>query len=283
MSETYCGKICSECTEKEILNCPGCKAGPGRLFGGDCEIARCCRDKGQEACGTCDLKWNCDIFRSRGRQQDDRKRKIEAGLRQRQAVAEIAPVLGRWLWVLFWLVVPASIAGLMESDTVAEIAPKVFSAGRILSTACNFAYGIVLLFVSFKEDRYRTAGICDILGVGGLLAIRSVFGDATWTMFLILPLTIVSLVGVYNEYMAHGDVLTGIDDDLSAKWKNLWKWYIGMYLGIFGGIFVEIIIPILGVLIIIATALGTIAVSILKLVYLYKTAKLFRDYQTDAS
>lgn len=28
MAETYCGKTCAECTQKEILNCPGCKAGP---------------------------------------------------------------------------------------------------------------------------------------------------------------------------------------------------------------------------------------------------------------
>ena len=31
MAETYCGKSCAECSKRDILNCPGCKAGPGRL------------------------------------------------------------------------------------------------------------------------------------------------------------------------------------------------------------------------------------------------------------
>ena len=48
MAETYCGKSCAECTKKEQLNCSGCKAGPGRQFGGDCELAKCVRDKGHE-------------------------------------------------------------------------------------------------------------------------------------------------------------------------------------------------------------------------------------------
>ena len=52
MAETYCGKSCAECTKKEELNCMGCKTGPGRPFGGDCELAKCVRDKGHETCET---------------------------------------------------------------------------------------------------------------------------------------------------------------------------------------------------------------------------------------
>ena len=53
MAETYCGKICAECAQKETLNCSGCKAGPGRQFGGDCKLAKCCRAKGHQECATC--------------------------------------------------------------------------------------------------------------------------------------------------------------------------------------------------------------------------------------
>ena len=42
MTENYCGKDCTRCSFKEALACVGCKTGPGRAFGGDCEIARCC-------------------------------------------------------------------------------------------------------------------------------------------------------------------------------------------------------------------------------------------------
>ena len=52
-----------------------------------------------------------------------------------------------------------------------------------------------------------------------------------------------------------------------------------MYGAMLGSILIIVIIPILGLLVTLAAAIGLIVVSILKLVYLYRTAKLFRDYQ----
>ena len=78
MSETYCGKNCVECTQKDALNCPGCKTGPGRQFGGDCELAICVRSKGHETCETCGFKGNCGTLRGRDHIPDYRIRKIEA-------------------------------------------------------------------------------------------------------------------------------------------------------------------------------------------------------------
>jgi hypothetical protein len=45
MAETYCGKTCTSCIQKEALNCPGCKVGPGRQYSGECALAKCCRNK----------------------------------------------------------------------------------------------------------------------------------------------------------------------------------------------------------------------------------------------
>lgn len=281
MTDTYCGKNCSECTQKEILDCPGCKTGPGRLIGGDCELARCCRSKGHEACDTCDFKWNCDTFRGKSSQLTERKRKMEAELLRQQGVAKRAPILGKWLWPLFWLIVPAIITGIMESDVVAAIAPGVFVVGSILSVVCRLVYCAILLKVSSEEERYRTAGICGLVGFFISMVVQFVFGGATWTVLRMLPAAIVSTVGEYNEYMAHSVVLTGCDDVLSAKWQSLWKWYIGMILGMFGSIVIMLLIPILGALLLLGGAIGICAVSITKLVYLYKTAKTFREYQPD--
>ena len=41
------------------------------------------------------------------------------------------------------------------------------------------------------------------------------------------------------------------------------------------------ILPLLGALGIIAAAIGLVVVSIMKLVYLYRTAKIFREYPTE--
>ena len=70
MAETYCGKSCIECAKKEILNCPGCKAGPGRRFGGDCRLAQCTREKGHEACETCGFRGECSNLKRREEMPD---------------------------------------------------------------------------------------------------------------------------------------------------------------------------------------------------------------------
>ena len=281
MAETYCGKTCAECTKKEQLNCSGCKGGPGRQFGGDCELSKCVRDKGHETCDTCGFKGNCGTLRSRESMPDYRIRKIEAEEQRKGAIAKRAPVLGKWLWIIFWLVIPSSIGSIMAHETTAKILPGLFMPGQIINAICSLIYGAILLKLGSEEDRYRTAGICALIaGASSALAamINGGSDGATWILIFTLPAAIVAIVGEYNEYMAHSAVLSGVDNELSEKWEVLWKWYIGLFAGIFGSILLMLIIPVLGAIAVIGATIGTVVVSILKLVYLYRTAKIFREY-----
>lgn len=281
MAETYCGKCCKDCAQKETLNCSGCKTGPGRQFGGDCELAKCIRSKGHESCDTCGFKGNCGTLRSRDSMPDYRRRKIEAEEQRKAAIAKRAPVLGKWLWIVFWLIIPSTIASFMTHETIVEYLPGLYLPGQILSAVCSLTYGLILVKLASEEDRYKTAGICALVCgvVSAVVAIISGTGEtATWTLIFTLPAAVVSFVGEYNEYMAHSIVLSGVDNELSEKWEKLWKWYICMFGAMIGSILVMLIIPILGALVILAAAIGTIVVSIMKLVYLYRTAKIFREY-----
>ena len=281
MAETYCGKTCAECTKKEQLNCSGCKAGPGRQFGGDCELSKCVRDKGHETCDTCGFKGNCGTLRSRESMPDYRIRKIEAEEQRKAAIAKRAPVLGKWLWIIFWLVIPSSIGSIMAHETTAKILPGLFMPGQIINAICSLIYGAILLKLGSEEDRYRTAGICTLIaGASSALAaiINGGSDGATWILIFTIPAAIVAIVGEYNEYMAHSAVLSGVDNELSENWEVLWKWYIGLFAGIFGSILLMLIIPVLGAIAVIGATIGTVVVSILKLVYLYRTAKIFREY-----
>ena len=281
MAETYCGKNCAECTKREELNCQGCKAGPGRQFGGDCELAKCVRDKGHETCETCGFKGNCGTLRSRDNMPDYRRRKIEAEAMRKAAIAKRAPVLGKWLWIIFWLIIPSSIGSIMAHETTAKIFPGLFMPGQIINAICSLTYGAILLKLGSEEDRYRTAGICALIAGGVSAVVAIITGtaeEATWTLLFTLPAAVVAMVGEYNEYMAHSAVLSGVDNELSEKWEVLWKWYIGLFLGMFGCIIVMLIAPVLGAIAILGCAIGTVVVSILKLVYLYRTAKIFREY-----
>ena len=281
MAETYCGKNCAECSKREELNCQGCKAGPGRQFGGDCELAKCVRDKGHETCETCGFKGNCGTLRSRESMPDYRIRKIESEKMRKAAIARRAPVLGKWLWIIFWLIIPSTIGSIMAHETTAKILPELFMPGQIINAICSLIYGAILLKLGSEEDRYRTAGICALIaGASSALAamINGGSDGATWILIFTIPAAIVAIVGEYNEYMAHSAVLSGVDNELSEKWEVLWKWYIGLFLGMLGCIIVMLILPILGAIAILGCAIGTVVVSILKLVYLYRTAKIFREY-----
>lgn len=163
MAETYCGKSCEDCTKKEQLNCSGCKTGPGRQFGGDCELAKCIRSKGHETCDTCGFKSNCGTLRSRDSMPDYRIRKIEDEEQRKAAIAKRAPVLGKWLWIIFWLIIPSTIGGLMANETTVEILPGLFTPGQIIDAICALTYGAILMKLGSEEDKYRTSGICALI------------------------------------------------------------------------------------------------------------------------
>ena len=77
MAETYCGKTCADCSQKETLSCPGCKAGPGKQYGGDCKLAKCCIEKGHQECSTCGFNGHCGTLHGRICMPDDRLKAIE--------------------------------------------------------------------------------------------------------------------------------------------------------------------------------------------------------------
>ncbi len=280
MAETYCGKSCAMCSEKEQQRCPGCKVGPGQRFEGDCEIAGCVRSKGHESCGSCGFQSTCGLFRGRDRAAEYRRKREDVARQQRQVAAARAPVVARSMQILFWLLVLTTVAGLVNNDTVAGYAPGLYWAGRLLCIALTAAYGLVLLRLEAEEDRYKTAGICTLAscGVNLLSALLGNYpGVRILVTLLAIPVAIAAMVGVYYEFTAHAIVLTGIDEAMSQNWEGLRKWYIGLRCAVVACVFVILIAPLLGLFAALVAAIGTLAVSILQLVYLHRSAQLCRN------
>ena len=192
---------------------------------------------------------------------------------------EDAAVLARWLWPLFWLIVPGTIAGLMSDDTLSAYWPGLVIPGEILGFLCTVAYSLFLLKLAGVNKRYRTAGICVLVSIVVSTPVTLLADGAGWTLAVLLPMAVVALAGEYQEYIGHAEVLEPVDLELSGKWRRLWKWYIGTYLALFAGIFVALIFAWLGLLVVLASAIGTLVVAILKLVYLWRTARTFREYE----
>lgn len=289
MSETYCGKSCADCSKKEELNCEGCRQGPGRLYQSDCDIVTCCKSKGHENCETCSFKDKpCSVLSNSSRMPEMRiqkrrdeavrlQRKQEVEERRQRELAHKSSVAGKWLWILFWLFVPSVVANILSMDSMATAAPAVYMFGQILSAVCSVVYGIVLLQVVSLNDRYHTAGWCTIVGAV-LYAFASIWNGANWTLVITIPASIVGLVGEYNEFTGHAEILMGVDQELSEKWVKLWKWDVGLLIATICCIVLVFISAVLGALVLLAATIGLGVVSIVKLVYLYRTAKVFREY-----
>lgn len=192
-------------------------------------------------------------------------------------MAHKSSVAGKWLWLLFWLFVPSAVANVLSMDSMATAAPAVYMIGQILSAVCGIAYGIILLQVVSLNDRYRTAGWCTIVGAV-FYAFASIWSGATWTLVITIPAAIVGLVGEYNEFTGHAEILIGVDQELSEKWIKLWKWDVGLLIAMICCIVLVFISAVLGAVLLLVSTLGLAVVSIAKLVYLYRMAKVFREY-----
>ena len=281
MEETYCGKTCAECGRRDELNCPGCKTGPGKPYDGDCILAKCTRGKGHETCATCIYSSTCGTLMGKNSIPDQRIRKIEAEKQHKAMLVKRSEIMGKWLWIMFWLMIGANVPALLSNDYFAQHLPGLYLAGAICGLLFNLACCLIFLKLGREYDGYRVAGILFLVGS----VISALRGTITWMnpdanglVLLSLPVAVISLAAIYQEYIAHSAVLNGVDDVLSEKWGALWRWYIRCYLGMFGCVVLMIFAPVLGAILLIADVIAMLVMSIMKIVYLYRTAKIFREY-----
>jgi len=186
-------------------------------------------------------------------------------------------LLGKWLWILFWLIVPNLIGGVLSSGMVTERIPALMFPGQLLRGGVGLAYAGILLKLKGCSDHYRISGWCCM--ISAVVNICDLFFsiEILSSGIFMIALLILSLVGEYHEYYGHADVLTGIWDDLSQNWKNLWKWNVRVYLGTVVTAVLVMLVALLGLLAGLVLVVGLVSIVVLKLVYLYRMAKYFRE------
>lgn len=280
MAKTYCLKSCAECQLKEQLNCPGCYQGPGERFRGDCALKKCCVGRGHETCETCNQNSYCGTFRGRERMPEIRLKEQEAERQRREILAQRSPILGKWLTVLFWLMIAAMVPGLMLEENIVKWLPGLRIPGIVLRSICIAAQCAILLKLSKLHQGYKIAAICGLVAQAAQLATDQLVDQSMLGVQLLvtIPISTIGLVSTYYEYITHSSMLVGMDGDQAAQWEKLWKWTIGLTLGSLGCIVLTAIAPLLGILVLLAVAIGTVVVGIIRYVYLYRTAKIFRNY-----
>lgn len=264
MFDTYCGKSCQTCGYRAETSCRGCLEEASR----ECKLALCCRQKGHKTCASCTYNNHCGMYLGRDTAPEFRLKQKQAMQEYQKSLREKGTVMTKWLWVLFWLFVPSTIASML-SDWIAPL----HTFGIIVSVLCSMIYGVVLLRLASQEQGYRTAGIL-VLIVAVMNIPLLLFEETMVAGAIAIILAILDLIEHYYEFNAHANALEGVDNLLSEQWRNLWKWMIGATMALVLGVI--FIIIVIGALVMLAAGIAILVIRILKLVYLYRTAQVFQ-------
>ena len=274
---TYCGKNCDECTYKTGLSCSGCQSGPGRMINGDCKLARCCQDKGHETCETCALKRNCGTWLDKGNIPKQRMERNNEEKEKQEKINKRAPFLGKWLWILFWLIIPRFIFNYMGGDTITALVPSMELVGQLGQIFCTVAYSLILFVISKEHKSYSIAAALG-LGTVAISALELCLRiEDIWILLMLSALQMsIVLASDYYEYKAHADVVLVVDGNISEQWDNFWKWNMYSMIVFIVSLFLVVAAPFVGTLTTLASLIGMLVARIKKLACLYRTAQAFR-------
>lgn len=288
MAETYCGKNCSECAEYQNSLCPGCRQGLGSWLGNDCDIAQCARDKGCATCLGCDSEKTCILCAGASVMPERRKQRAaakEAG----QALRRQRKDVGKWLWIYFWMFIPSLIAAFMSYNIFVRTLFALRLPGEILCILIGIVQCVLLFLLSKEEKNYGYAAWAMVPVI--VISVPDVIYHAGYfktSPSLTHILAIMSLLAAastavmsYFECKANRNVLTDVDARLSEKWRKLWGQYRIAWILLFASGALVLIritaVKVLGGMVLVAANIGMIVVGIQRLIYLYKTAELFRE------
>lgn len=271
---TYCGRDCGTCTKKEAMGCPGCRIGPGRMIDGDCELAKCCRNKGHKTCATCTSNRRCWMYNNRANAAEERLKRRQNEQNRLIDLAHNAKEMKGWFQWLFWL----SLANLLGTILTHELLESAYSItyypGVILLLGSKIAYFVLLFIMAKQEEMYRKAGIFLVITtvVAGITSLLGEGGKALG-LLLALPLVVVEVLAVYYEFNAHSVLFEEVDTEICENWLLLWKLYLVTYCATIGGVLLVFVSAGLALVVMIIGALGLVIVGILRQVLLYRSAK----------
>lgn len=191
---------------------------------------------------------------------------------------EKARELSKKLNVLFWVGVIVAVIDLIDSDS-------------IVAAVCGIIYAVLLIMMGKLNGFYRKSGVIVFVSMGvtviwliATTAALFAYGIGAAGIYMALLVTIVIVVltiyGTYCEIKGHSTCLEEVGNPLSETWMTIWKWMLGGYICTGIGAVMLFIVPSLGTMATVVGGLIMLVIGIVKLVYIYKTMAVFRDYSS---
>ena len=279
MAENYCGKTCEGCGMKEKLSCSGCKAGPGRMYGGECPVAKCCQERGHNTCATCNQNNWCAKQKNAEGMAETRFQKQEQERAKREKLEKQVPLLAKCLTLIFWLSIVSLLPGVISNDLTKNF-PVLHATGQIINAILSIA--IIAVYFVMRKVNHRYQKVALIMAVttviNFLIYCFGVDETAGWIRLVQIVEAVLGLICRHHMYTAHSEVLVSVDYALSEKWMGLWQWYIRITVAMIASIVAILILPIIGMLVFIAVGIGFIVISIVEIVYFCRMMVAFRTY-----
>ena len=186
--------------------------------------------------------------------------------------------ISKHFWLLFLIIIPVTVFDFLTADLFSGTG--LYTLGNIGLFAANMIYGIILIKLSSQYHYYKISGICYIVSV--LLTVWlqlmgvTEFGVAFGSIVLSSFRTILNAVAVYYELSTHSDIISREDYEMSTKWAKLTTYYVFSYVLLLISIISVSFIPIISFIIIMVASFSILILGIMKFIYLYRTAKIFR-------
>lgn len=160
--ESFCGKNCETCPQRQALPCPGCMTWEPGSLSRSCEIAQCCAQNGHRQCVTCQFHEGC--YKRQKREQMAasilRSRLIEEERASR--ITKRALEMGNWLWILFWLLITSLICSLVTNVGLFPIFPVLQWLIAVISLGIYLAHGLILIRLGRVSRHYKISGWCSL-------------------------------------------------------------------------------------------------------------------------
>lgn len=178
----------------------------------------------------------------------------------------------KWYRGLFWILIICTVAEAVFSGD-GEGNPDTLH--WIVNNLATAAYGVVLLKMISLSAHFRMAGLCKVASaVIGILSVAVSELSIAVVLIVVIMAAVVDIVGEYQEFSGHADFVCDKDLVLSEKWLRLRLWYIVMLAGLTGGVVCGVLLVLPGLIILLACGIGLVVVSIVKIIYVYRTARL---------
>lgn len=275
MKKTYCGKDCDNCTVKQEMNCPGCKDGMGYTFNHHCDIVNCCREKNLSSCSDC---MSHDICCRRLDEQEAMPQTLlrlhNASLQDEAHMLDSAQFFGKWLSCLFWVLIATLLLSNLSIPVLQERAPVLYWGFTIACLVFSVCEVFIFFKMSARKSDFRSVGICYI--AASILTVVQALGFNN-ILINIVALAI-SLFASYQLYTTFSELMYPFDHTLSENWGKLWKYYSLSLKIFFVGLVVSFLFPILIFVVLFAFLAVMIVWDVLKYVYLYRSATVFKNY-----